>query len=222
MCGIAVTGSGHASSSPVIAISPRAREAIDMMAMPRPLQPTSIQAFLAGWWRCGRKFVVSANSPPHSSSHRASARAGKMRRAARRSLSKPLAGRRRQQERARRDCDDQGVVAPNMSYKMTDWAIQAHGAAVVSQDFWLAEAYATSGRWGIVDGPDEVHRSAIAKLEPDARGWLTEQNATCSRMASVGATAFESGARRHPFPILLHLHPPQLIPVHFIRPVRQP
>ncbi|MFE8644331.1 acyl-CoA dehydrogenase family protein [Sphingomonas sp. NCPPB 2930] len=57
------------------------------------------------------------------------------------------------------------VVAPNMSCKVVDWAIQAHGGAGVSQDFWLAEAYAHQRTVRIVDGPDEVHRNAIAKLE---------------------------------------------------------
>ena len=57
------------------------------------------------------------------------------------------------------------VVAPNMSCKVVDWAIQAHGAAGVCQDFWLAEAYAHQRTVRIVDGPDEVHRNAIAKME---------------------------------------------------------
>ena len=57
------------------------------------------------------------------------------------------------------------VVAPNMSCKVVDWAIQAHGAAGVSQDTWLAEAYANQRTVRIVDGPDEVHRNAIAKIE---------------------------------------------------------
>ena len=57
------------------------------------------------------------------------------------------------------------VVAPNMSCQIVDWAIQAHGAAGVSQDFWLAEAYAHQRTVRIVDGPDEVHRNAIAKIE---------------------------------------------------------
>jgi hypothetical protein len=60
------------------------------------------------------------------------------------------------------------VVAPNMSCKVVDWAIQAHGAAGVSQDFWLAEAYAHQRTVRIVDGPDEVHRNAgqSRKIEP--------------------------------------------------------
>ena len=57
------------------------------------------------------------------------------------------------------------VVAPNMSCKVVDWAIQAHGAGGVSGDFWLAEAYAHQRTVRIVDGPDEVHRNAIAKIE---------------------------------------------------------
>ncbi len=57
------------------------------------------------------------------------------------------------------------VVAPNMSCKVVDWAIQAHGGAGVSQDFWLAEAYAHQRTVRLVDGPDEVHRNAIAKIE---------------------------------------------------------
>ena len=64
------------------------------------------------------------------------------------------------------------VVAPNMSCKVVDWAIQAHGAAGVSQDFWLAEAYAHQRTVRIVDGPDEVHRNAIAKIELGKRSAL--------------------------------------------------
>ena len=57
------------------------------------------------------------------------------------------------------------VVAPNVACKVVDWAIQAHGAAGVSQDTWLAEAYAHQRTVRIVDDPDEVHRNAIAKIE---------------------------------------------------------
>jgi acyl-CoA dehydrogenase len=57
------------------------------------------------------------------------------------------------------------VVAPKVSCQVVDWAIQAHGAAGVSQDFWLAEAYAHQRTVKLVDGPDEVHRNAIAKIE---------------------------------------------------------
>jgi acyl-CoA dehydrogenase len=64
------------------------------------------------------------------------------------------------------------VVAPNVSCKVVDWAIQAHGAGGVSQDFWLAEAYAHQRTVRIVDGPDEVHRNAIAKIELGKRAAL--------------------------------------------------
>ncbi|WP_421956575.1 acyl-CoA dehydrogenase family protein [Polaromonas sp.] len=65
------------------------------------------------------------------------------------------------------------VVAPNMSCKVVDWAIQAHGAAGVSGDFSLAEAYAHQRTVRIVDGPDEVHRNAIAKIELAKRSAIT-------------------------------------------------
>ncbi|MEW6372901.1 MAG: acyl-CoA dehydrogenase family protein [Pseudomonadota bacterium] len=57
------------------------------------------------------------------------------------------------------------VIAPNMACKVIDWAIQAHGGAGVSQDFGLAQAYASARSLRLADGPDEVHRNAIAKLE---------------------------------------------------------
>jgi acyl-CoA dehydrogenase len=57
------------------------------------------------------------------------------------------------------------VVAPNMAGKIIDWAIQAHGGAGVSQDFELAYNFAWQRILRIADGPDEVHRAAIAKIE---------------------------------------------------------
>ncbi len=57
------------------------------------------------------------------------------------------------------------VVAPNVSTKVIDWAIQAHGAAGVSQDTPLAFAYADQRTLRIADGPDEVHRRQIARME---------------------------------------------------------
>jgi acyl-CoA dehydrogenase len=57
------------------------------------------------------------------------------------------------------------VVAPNMACQVIDWAIQAHGGGGVSEDFGLAHAYASSRTLRLADGPDEVHRNAIAKLE---------------------------------------------------------
>jgi len=57
------------------------------------------------------------------------------------------------------------VLAPNVACKVLDWAIQAHGGAGMSGDFPLAFLYAHSRAMRFADGPDEVHRNAIAKLE---------------------------------------------------------
>ena len=57
------------------------------------------------------------------------------------------------------------VLAPNMAQQIIDWAIQAHGGGGVCQDFPLAWMYAWNRTLRLADGPDEVHRSQIAKLE---------------------------------------------------------
>ena len=57
------------------------------------------------------------------------------------------------------------IVAPNMACQIIDWAIQAHGGGGVSQDFPLAYAYAHQRTLRLADGPDEVHRNSLAKLE---------------------------------------------------------
>jgi len=57
------------------------------------------------------------------------------------------------------------VVAPNMACQIIDWAIQAHGGGGVSGDFPLAYAYAHQRTLRLADGPDEVHRNSLAKLE---------------------------------------------------------
>lgn len=57
------------------------------------------------------------------------------------------------------------VAAPNMACKVIDWAIQAHGGGGVSNDFGLAYAYAGARTLRLADGPDEVHRNQIGKLE---------------------------------------------------------
>ncbi|SAK70556.1 acyl-CoA dehydrogenase [Caballeronia temeraria] len=57
------------------------------------------------------------------------------------------------------------VVAPNVACQVIDWAIQAHGAGGICDDFPLAYAYASARTLRLADGPDEVHRNAIAKLE---------------------------------------------------------
>jgi acyl-CoA dehydrogenase len=57
------------------------------------------------------------------------------------------------------------VVVPNVALKVLDRAIQICGGAGVSQDFHLAYAYASSRALRFADGPDEVHREAVAKME---------------------------------------------------------
>jgi acyl-CoA dehydrogenase len=57
------------------------------------------------------------------------------------------------------------VVAPNVACTVLDWAIQAHGGGGMCDDFPLAYAYAHARTLRLADGPDEVHRNAIARQE---------------------------------------------------------
>jgi len=57
------------------------------------------------------------------------------------------------------------VAAPQMACRVIDWAIQMHGGGGVSDDFPLAAAYAGARVLRLADGPDEVHREQIGKLE---------------------------------------------------------
>ena len=57
------------------------------------------------------------------------------------------------------------VAAPAMALQVIDWAMQVHGGGSVSDDFGLARAYASTRTLRFADGPDEVHRNAIAKDE---------------------------------------------------------
>jgi acyl-CoA dehydrogenase len=57
------------------------------------------------------------------------------------------------------------VVAPQMACDVIDWAIQLHGSAGLSEDFPLAQSYSAARSVRIADGPDEVHRNAVAKIE---------------------------------------------------------
>ena len=61
------------------------------------------------------------------------------------------------------------VVAPSMALRVIDRAIQCHGGAGVSGDFFLAYAWAMQRTLRLADGPDEVHRVTIAKLELGAQ-----------------------------------------------------
>jgi acyl-CoA dehydrogenase len=65
------------------------------------------------------------------------------------------------------------VVVPRMTLRVLDRAIQAHGGAGVSDDFPLAAAWARTRTLRLADGPDEVHREAVAKLEIQKSGWGT-------------------------------------------------
>ena len=57
------------------------------------------------------------------------------------------------------------VLAPTMACQVIDWAMQVYGGAGVSDDTPLAHMYAGARTIRFADGPDEVHRNAIAKLE---------------------------------------------------------
>ncbi len=57
------------------------------------------------------------------------------------------------------------VVAPNMACQVIDWAMQVHGGGGMCDDFPLAYSYTAARTLRFADGPDEVHRNAIAKLE---------------------------------------------------------
>jgi acyl-CoA dehydrogenase len=57
------------------------------------------------------------------------------------------------------------IVAPQMACQVIDWAMQAHGGAGMCQDFPLAYYYTLARTLRFADGPDEVHRNALAKIE---------------------------------------------------------
>jgi len=57
------------------------------------------------------------------------------------------------------------VIAPKVALRVLDRSIQAHGGAGVSQDTFLASAWANVRTLRLADGPDEVHTEAVAKLE---------------------------------------------------------
>lgn len=70
------------------------------------------------------------------------------------------------------------VVAPNMALRVIDRAIQAHGGGGVCADFGLAYAWAQARTLRLADGPDEVHRETIAKLELTKYRSRTEERAS--------------------------------------------
>ena len=70
------------------------------------------------------------------------------------------------------------VLAPTMACQVIDWSMQVHGGGGVSDDFGLANAYAHQRTLRFADGPDEVHRNAIAKQE------IAEQTSIAEALAS--------------------------------------
>ena len=70
------------------------------------------------------------------------------------------------------------VLAPTMACQVIDWSMQVHGGGGVSDDFGLAHAYAHQRTLRFADGPDEVHRNAIAKQEIAEQTTLGEALAT--------------------------------------------
>jgi len=69
------------------------------------------------------------------------------------------------------------VVAPSMACQVIDWAMQVHGGGGVTDRFGLANMYAHARTLRFADGPDEVHRNAIAKLE------IAEQTSVAEALA---------------------------------------
>jgi acyl-CoA dehydrogenase len=57
------------------------------------------------------------------------------------------------------------VVAPNVACRVIDWAIQAYGAAGLTEDVPLGQLYVHARSLRIADGPDEVHRNQVARIE---------------------------------------------------------
>ncbi len=73
------------------------------------------------------------------------------------------------------------VLAPNVACQVIDWAMQVHGGGGVSDDFGLANMYAHARTLRFADGPDEVHRNAIAKQEIAEQTTIAEALATKKR-----------------------------------------
>ncbi len=73
---------------------------------------------------------------------------------------------------ARREIAMIKVAAPNMACQVIDWAIQAFGGGGTSSDHYLTSAYATARLLRLADGPDEVHRNQIGRLELRRAGEL--------------------------------------------------
>jgi acyl-CoA dehydrogenase len=68
------------------------------------------------------------------------------------------------------------VAAPNMACQVIDWAIQVHGGGGVTDQFGLSQAYALARTLRLADGPDEVHRNQIGKLELTRHATVEDTN----------------------------------------------
>ena len=90
------------------------------------------------------------------------------------------------------------VAAPNMACRVIDWAIQAFGAAGVTEDYGLAAAYANARTLRLADGPDEVHRNQIARLE--LRRYQGPESLTGG---SAGVVPADAGAGRRTAPVFI-------------------
>jgi acyl-CoA dehydrogenase len=84
---------------------------------------------------------------------------------------------------ARKEIEMIKVLAPNVACQVIDWAIQAHGGGGVCDDFGLAYAYAHARTLRLADGPDEVHRNQIAKIE------IAEQTAASAELPNISRSA---------------------------------
>jgi acyl-CoA dehydrogenase len=78
------------------------------------------------------------------------------------------------------------VHAPNVACQVIDWAMQAHGGGGVSDDFGLAYAYAHARTLRLADGPDEVHRNQIAKIEIGEQTSTPEALSKAPRSSAAG------------------------------------
>jgi hypothetical protein len=90
------------------------------------------------------------------------------------------------------------IVAPTMAGRVIDWAIQAFGGGGVTDDFGLAAAYATARYLRLADGPDEVHRNQLARLElRNLRGTdPSRTGATADVLDLISADRAGAAARR--------------------------
>ena len=81
------------------------------------------------------------------------------------------------------------IAVPNMACQVIDWAIQVFGGGGTGNDFGLAAAYATARLLRLADGPDEVHRDQLARMEfkkqrnANARGGVGDWSPALSNMA---------------------------------------